>query len=131
MLDYIFCYVFYYLHFLFSVLFDYISVMFDYIICIFYFLFINLIHSIWIWYIISLNVTDFCYIKCLIVTLHPIHCTVSCSNLFQLLSLFPLHPDVDECLGNPCQNGGMCTHGVNSYACKCQSGYVGTNCEYG
>ncbi|XP_035230421.1 neurogenic locus notch homolog protein 1-like isoform X2 [Stegodyphus dumicola] len=32
----------------------------------------------------------------------------------------------DQCTTNPCRNGGTC---VNSYECKCPSGYVGPKCE--
>ena len=37
--------------------------------------------------------------------------------------------DVDECTPNPCQNGGMCTDGGNSFACQCPHGYIGMSCE--
>merc|ERR1711871_1819961 len=42
--------------------------------------------------------------------------------------------EVDECLSNPCQNGGMCTgQGVSvdldEYTCECTFGHDGFNCE--
>ena len=37
--------------------------------------------------------------------------------------------DIDECLSNPCQNGGTCSNMVNQYSCNCAGGYQGTNCE--
>ena len=37
--------------------------------------------------------------------------------------------DIDDCHPNPCQNGGHCTDGVNSYTCTCAAGFDGTNCE--
>ena len=37
--------------------------------------------------------------------------------------------NVDECSPDPCQNGGSCTDGINSYTCSCVAGYTGTNCE--
>ncbi len=35
----------------------------------------------------------------------------------------------DECAPNPCQNGGTCTDGDNSYTCACPAGWEGANCE--
>ena len=41
--------------------------------------------------------------------------------------------DVDECASEPCQNNGTCVHGFDStaglYACYCQPGWSGVNCE--
>lgn len=37
--------------------------------------------------------------------------------------------NIDECASFPCQNGGTCHDGINSFTCECSSGYVGTNCE--
>ena len=37
--------------------------------------------------------------------------------------------DIDKCSPNPCQNGGSCTDGINSYNCSCATGYTGANCE--
>jgi hypothetical protein len=39
--------------------------------------------------------------------------------------------DIDECVPNPCQNGGTCTDGVNSYTCSCVAGYTGNICQTG
>ena len=39
--------------------------------------------------------------------------------------------DIDECASNPCQNGGTCNDGVNSYTCDCIPGFAGDNCEIG
>ena len=36
--------------------------------------------------------------------------------------------DIDDCTPNPCQNGGTCTDGVDSYNCTCAAGFKGTNC---
>ncbi|KAJ8316300.1 hypothetical protein KUTeg_006314 [Tegillarca granosa] len=35
----------------------------------------------------------------------------------------------DECVSNPCQNGGQCIDNVNSFTCNCPSGYTGSFCE--
>ena len=39
--------------------------------------------------------------------------------------------DIDECASSPCQNGGTCNDGVNSYTCECIPGFAGDNCEIG
>jgi len=39
--------------------------------------------------------------------------------------------DFDECESFPCQNGGACTDGVNSYTCTCLPGYTGPQCQTG
>ena len=39
--------------------------------------------------------------------------------------------DIDECASSPCQNGGTCNDGVNSYSCDCVPGHAGDNCEIG
>ncbi|XP_077360730.1 coagulation factor IX-like [Festucalex cinctus] len=37
--------------------------------------------------------------------------------------------DGDQCKPPPCQNGGVCQDGVNSYACWCDASFTGKNCE--
>merc|ERR1719209_1636236 len=39
--------------------------------------------------------------------------------------------DQNECLNDPCQNGGTCHNEVPLYNCKCLHGYFGRNCENG
>lgn len=36
---------------------------------------------------------------------------------------------VDDCLGGPCQNGGICTDMVNGFRCQCRNGFTGQQCE--
>ena len=36
--------------------------------------------------------------------------------------------DIDECISNPCSNGGTCTDHVNGYDCSCIPGYTGRDC---
>ena len=45
----------------------------------------------------------------------------------QSMSIYAL--DIDDCAPSPCQNGGTCTDGVDSYNCICVAGINGTNCE--
>ncbi len=37
--------------------------------------------------------------------------------------------NLNECLSNPCQNGGTCYDRDNSYICSCASGFLGSNCD--
>lgn len=39
--------------------------------------------------------------------------------------------DVDECLSNPCYNGGSCVNGVMKYSCNCKPGFTGSRCQIG
>ena len=32
------------------------------------------------------------------------------------------------CYSSPCQNGGTCVDGDNSYTCNCVTGYEDSNC---
>ncbi len=36
---------------------------------------------------------------------------------------------INDCVGDPCQNGGTCADGTGTYTCSCVAGYSGTNCE--
>ena len=39
--------------------------------------------------------------------------------------------DIDECVSNPCHNGGTCKDEVNGFRCDCPPGYQGLNCAVG
>ena len=39
--------------------------------------------------------------------------------------------DIDDCVENPCQNGGRCTDAVNDFDCTCPQGFSGKNCSIG
>ncbi|XP_053392098.1 fibropellin-3-like [Mercenaria mercenaria] len=36
---------------------------------------------------------------------------------------------IDDCVPNPCLNGGTCVDGVNMHTCICVDGYDGDNCK--
>ena len=44
---------------------------------------------------------------------------------------FVLFTDINECVSNPCENGGTCQDAVNHYTCDCVTGYTGEECETG
>ena len=46
-------------------------------------------------------------------------------------SILTLFSDVDECLRNPCYNGGNCSNTVGSFECICQPGWTGPTCLIG
>lgn len=39
--------------------------------------------------------------------------------------------DINECLSQPCQNGGTCSDDINGYICTCLNGFAGANCDFG
>lgn len=38
--------------------------------------------------------------------------------------------EANECLSNPCENGGICQDHFNSFTCRCPSGFSGEQCEH-
>lgn len=53
------------------------------------------------------------------------------NNIFFYLNfcLFAFHLDINDCLPNPCLNGGVCTDRVNNYTCACAAGFGGRSCS--
>ena len=45
--------------------------------------------------------------------------------------MFASFPDVNECLNNPCINGGSCANTQGSYRCECFDQWQGNNCHIG
>jgi hypothetical protein len=39
--------------------------------------------------------------------------------------------DIDECINNPCMNGGTCNNMPGYYECICPVGWYGSKCEMG
>ena len=46
-------------------------------------------------------------------------------------SLVIVYLDIDECVSNPCQNGGVCKDQINGFVCTCAGQFTGTLCEIG
>ncbi|XP_017276761.1 coagulation factor IXb [Kryptolebias marmoratus] len=45
------------------------------------------------------------------------------------MEFWAVHVDGDQCRPEPCQNGGVCQDGINSYTCWCRPNFSGKNCE--
>ncbi|XP_056270868.1 sushi, nidogen and EGF-like domain-containing protein 1 isoform X4 [Pseudoliparis swirei] len=43
----------------------------------------------------------------------------------------PICEEINECLSQPCLNGGKCRNQVGSYQCECVDGYSGNRCQKG
>lgn len=37
--------------------------------------------------------------------------------------------NINDCIGDPCINGGQCVDDIKDYHCTCYEGYLGKNCE--
>ena len=46
-----------------------------------------------------------------------------------LMKLIFIFIDIDNCVSNPCQNGGTCKVEVDGHSCSCGSGFKGESCE--
>lgn len=53
-----------------------------------------------------------------------------CMNTHKFLFSW-MFKDYDECVQNPCVNGGTCYNNEGSYTCYCPAGWTGPNCEIG
>ena len=55
-------------------------------------------------------------------------------NMYILYSLYItmiFSSDIDDCDPNPCQYGGACSDGLDSFTCTCADGYHGETCQHG
>lgn len=50
---------------------------------------------------------------------------------FMLNPLFPIILEVNECLSQPCVNGGTCRNQGSSSLCECVHGFSGNRCQTG
>ena len=45
--------------------------------------------------------------------------------------IYIVAPDENDCVNNPCQNGGICQDLFRGYQCTCAPGWNGNNCTTG
>ncbi|XP_029303668.1 coagulation factor IXb [Cottoperca gobio] len=50
-------------------------------------------------------------------------------DIEQTLVFWANYIDGDQCKPYPCQNGGVCADGINTYVCWCKPNFDGKNCE--
>ena len=63
-------------------------------------------------------------------------CSILLLLLFSVVNLHALilnfiFSDINECMNDPCQNGGTCVNSPGSYSCDCVEGYKGDHCQEG
>ena len=46
-----------------------------------------------------------------------------------LLVIMESTVQIEDCAASPCQNGGTCVDGVNTYTCQCATGFTGSTCS--
>ena len=60
------------------------------------------------------------------------HITVSRLMSERILTIYCVYcccTDRDECLSNPCLNGGRCVNEMHRYFCECTRGFAGDRCQ--
>ncbi len=59
------------------------------------------------------------------------HCLCTfCSKILIFMEMFYIdYPDVNDCVSNPCRNGGTCIDGISSFQCFCPDGWEGDLCD--
>ncbi|XP_066289172.1 IgGFc-binding protein-like [Branchiostoma lanceolatum] len=55
--------------------------------------------------------------------------SVTCQADREWSAPLPACKRIDRCDPNPCENGGACTDGADSYTCECAAGFEGSQCE--
>ena len=48
-----------------------------------------------------------------------------------LLDLYSICLEINECDSHPCANGGTCEDKLANFKCKCAPGYTGVQCQTG
>ncbi len=56
-----------------------------------------------------------------------------CARIWTWMTLIVsfIFPEINECLSQPCMNGGTCRDRVASYLCECEDGFSGQRCQTG
>lgn len=52
------------------------------------------------------------------------------NHILKFSNLFVI-PDIDECAGGPCENGGTCIDLVGGFQCECPPQWTGEVCHKG
>ena len=63
---------------------------------------------------------------CIIFFIHINSFFSICNGIFYISLL-----ETNECAVNPCEHGGTCVDGDNTYTCSCTQGWTGTTCSDG
>ena len=50
-------------------------------------------------------------------------------SFISIKHIINLYLDINDCHPDPCQNGGTCVDGVDSYTCNCPAGFTAANCQ--
>ena len=67
---------------------------------------------------------QYCIVSCYV------HCICSAVHCHPLtLYVVSCVTEIDNCVGDPCENGGTCEDGILTYSCTCVLGYEGDDCE--
>lgn len=85
-----------------------------------------------LWYIGYSRAVRICN-KCILLirkcnSIYVLHSFISILITYSVYSNLTLS-EIDECVSNPCLNGGSCTDLFRAYNCSCAPGFAGTNCE--
>ena len=74
--------------------------------------------------LLNISLVD-CVLECQNGNLSLPDCTCQCNAGF---TGSECETNIDDCLPNPCQNGGNCSDGINMYTCMCAEDFEGENC---
>ena len=73
------------------------------------------------------------FIDTLLILIHQIFVNIVHGSIHLMFfpNDVPQFSEINECVSNPCKNGGECIDGSNSFTCKCKPGFTGATCDIG